>query len=446
MKSGFVIRRSPAAENFQLQTKPQHWGFAPEIRFAERLMIEQAHAEGGGEIAGILMGIAGIISAMAPEKIAKIQSQSEIMQAMIQSNAQIQMTQISAETSKYVSNQATRVTLEQTKAAERINTLNQDGVTQRLDMQLAELRSAREDSATREKERLAEEKRLNDERMQLAQKQADDNVKLARQSLNAQLTQAGLQTGFGNSRNSGNALTAAVVDTSQSNPTSLASTLAANTSAKSLGLGKGAAPSSAPASESTPNGSGLLELLESPKFSSSPLVASAGPVSGVASASALPSAAGAGGADRAVAIDFRSRLLGAPGTSGGGAIHGGGSVGSGSSSAGASIDVGDPKYLSSPTLGSHPRLLSGSSALVRGAKANVTPPTNVRALASLLNGQGHRAIRGSTNRDRVGLGGGENDRKKITPVLSQTIDQESLRTLRRGRQTRGSGHGGTANP
>src|SRR5690606_24110899 len=93
--------------------------------------------------------------------------------AMTNAKAQIEMTNITSNTSKFLSNQQKEIALTQTAVSQQISAQNNSGVTQRLELQLAELRSAREDAAARERERRAIEQQLNDQRIELAQKQAD---------------------------------------------------------------------------------------------------------------------------------------------------------------------------------------------------------------------------------------------------------------------------------
>ncbi len=72
---------------------------------------------------------------------------------------------------------------------------NNQGVTQRLEMQLASLESARNQAAQAEQQRMALENSYNQQRLALAQKQADQNMAIAKATLSAQLTQAGLSEG-----------------------------------------------------------------------------------------------------------------------------------------------------------------------------------------------------------------------------------------------------------
>jgi hypothetical protein len=167
------------------------------------LSLGAPSAQGAGEI---LQGAAAIASAVSGIVTPAIKAQGEAAVAGIQAGASVAMTRIAADTSMYISTNNTNVALAQTYAAERINAYNQFSTTQRLDKQLSALREARESQASIERERLKNERELNDMRINLAYQQADANYKLAQMSLSSQLVQAGLSTGFAR-KNSGSELT-----------------------------------------------------------------------------------------------------------------------------------------------------------------------------------------------------------------------------------------------
>ncbi len=170
-----------------------------------------AHAElqqqQQGGVGGVLNGIAGIAGALSGIGTAAIEASKERAIEGINAATSVATTRISADTSMYISSNNTRVALEQTWAAERINAYNQQSTTSRLGAQLAELRSARESQASLERERMKNERELNDMRINLAYQQADANYKLAQMGLQSQLVQAGLSTGFVR-KNSGSSITA----------------------------------------------------------------------------------------------------------------------------------------------------------------------------------------------------------------------------------------------
>jgi hypothetical protein len=153
---------------------------------------------GGGGAGAILEGIAANIQAAAPAVIAGIQAKADVDIAKINSKAQLDMTQISADTSKFLAEKQSEVALYQAQTAKDINLINQTGQTERLEKQLSEVRAARIDARDAERERLRYEQYYNQQRIALAYKQANDNQKLARATLDSQLVQAGLKTGFTN--------------------------------------------------------------------------------------------------------------------------------------------------------------------------------------------------------------------------------------------------------
>jgi hypothetical protein len=152
------------------------------------------------------MGVAAIIAAIAPMVVASIQAKADVKIAEINAATQIKLTNITADTSKYLADQQKDIALTQSNIAQQISTKNNESVTQRLQMQLNELSAARTDAEKAEEEKRQLDYQYNQERIQLAQKQASDNLALAKQTLNAQLTQAGLSQGFSNSVNSGDRL------------------------------------------------------------------------------------------------------------------------------------------------------------------------------------------------------------------------------------------------
>lgn len=148
------------------------------------------------EVGEILQGVAGIAGAIAPIAVAGIQSKADVAIAGINARTAIGTTQIQAATSKELASIAAEVALAQAETSAEINKINNAGQTERLGMQLAELRAARESSMEAEREKRMYEMELNRERIALATKQADDNFKLAKATLQANLVQAGLVSGF----------------------------------------------------------------------------------------------------------------------------------------------------------------------------------------------------------------------------------------------------------
>lgn len=147
------------------------------------------------EVAGALQGTAAIISAAAPIGVAAIQASADKAIAGINAQATLATTAIQSDTTKYLATAQAEVALAQSVASMEINKINNDGQTERLGMQLAEVRAAREDAMQAEREKRWIEMYYNEQRIQLAKEQADANYKLAQATLQANLVQAGLVSG-----------------------------------------------------------------------------------------------------------------------------------------------------------------------------------------------------------------------------------------------------------
>ncbi len=172
-------------------------------------LLPAAHAEEeegkreGGQAAAILMALAAIMAAVAPMVVASIQANADKDIAKTNANAQIKMTEITADTQKQANAIAQNVALTQSATAQGVAAMNNAGVTDRLQLQLAELRSARTDARTAEEERRKLDQEYNGQRLALAEKQSKQNLDLAKETLAAQLSEAGLRSGFSSSTNSG---------------------------------------------------------------------------------------------------------------------------------------------------------------------------------------------------------------------------------------------------
>lgn len=209
-----ILKKSSRIEDpkdYSLGRSAKYFSVKPLIFFAESLLLEGvARAEGGkckdcgggdkggggGDIAGqILAGIAMIIAALAPVAVAKIQADADIKIANMQADTTKELAHLSANTSLELAGKQEAIEMKKTKVAVDIAQQNNDSQTERLSMQLAELKSARDDARQAEKEKRSLEKAYNDERVALAKKTSDDNMKVAKQTLDASLTRAGLVSG-----------------------------------------------------------------------------------------------------------------------------------------------------------------------------------------------------------------------------------------------------------
>ena len=242
-----VTGKEAKSEKFHLMVKPKYWSTNPLVRVVEEALLERvAHAEGdddqggdGSKAAEILMGLAAIIAAIAPIVAAAIQADADKKIAKINADAAEKQTEITADTSKYMANKQEEIALNQANIAKNISQQNNDAQTKRLDNQLAELRSARQDARSAEEEKQNIEKQYNQERIDLAQKQSNDNLKLAKETLDANLTQAGLTSGFTNAQSSSARLSVASV--SRSGKSMTASGAGSGSSSSSGGMGGGLA-------------------------------------------------------------------------------------------------------------------------------------------------------------------------------------------------------------
>lgn len=167
--------------------------FGPENSFAE---------DSGNKSAEVLFGIAAIMAGIAPMVAASMQASADKEIAKTNAKAQITMTQISANTSKFLADNQKQVALQQADTARAISKENQDSATRRLQMQLAELRSARQESNAIEDKKQRYQERLDGERLALAKQQADETVRLANSQMRAQLSAAGVSQGFSRTINS----------------------------------------------------------------------------------------------------------------------------------------------------------------------------------------------------------------------------------------------------
>ena len=260
-------RLSPV--NYRLQPKARNWQFGRLLERAESLLIPDAGAaegecqecEGGGgggrDAAAILIGFAGVAAAIIPAVVAGMQADADVKIATTQALTQKYMTDSTNANALQMAQiqQSTAMQTAQMQASVAVQ--NNQGVTERLQMQLASLESARQQAAAAEQQRLALEQQYNQQRIELAQRQADQNIQLANATLSAQLMQAGLSDGttVANSGLSVSPLGAGQAATAV--PTGLAST---GRTSQMAGLGM--LESSAPATASA--GGQLLASLEAP--------------------------------------------------------------------------------------------------------------------------------------------------------------------------------------
>jgi len=141
---------------------------------------------------------------------AKEQAAADKFIARTQANAAIKQTQIQSSTTLTLAANQKAVTEEQTRATERIATLQQDSSTDRLELQLASLGEEREAQQDERQVIRAEEQRRAQEQIAFPREQAQRQIDLAQQTFNLQLVQAGLSTGL-SSTSAGSGLTTTAI-------------------------------------------------------------------------------------------------------------------------------------------------------------------------------------------------------------------------------------------
>lgn len=211
------------------------------------------------EDGGVLGGVAKIIEAASPIGEAAARATADKQIAQINADASVAITQIGANTSLYLADVQASVALYQSMTAQLINKYNQDGVTDRLVLQLNELRAARQDAYQAEREKLALQRQFQNQQIALAYKQAADSLALAREQMKLQLTQAGLSQGFSNSRNSGAGLTVTRLGLGNTTPST---TISANPAFATTAASRGAADESVAATDDKNTQANLLASIK----------------------------------------------------------------------------------------------------------------------------------------------------------------------------------------
>lgn len=153
-----------------------------------------AFGEGGG--ADALFGLAAITSAASSAVVPAIQAAAGVSIANTNANASVQQAQIAADVSKYQAASVERTTMMQNMAALNINYENNRGQTDRLMLMLQEQAAARNQAYALKQDELREEYRLKRMELELADRQREENYKLAVMQMEAQRVAAGYATGF----------------------------------------------------------------------------------------------------------------------------------------------------------------------------------------------------------------------------------------------------------
>lgn len=186
--------------------------------------LAEEEEQSGAKAAEILFGLAAIMAAVSPMVAAAIQADADKQIAKTNANAQMAMTKMTSDTSKYLADQQKNVALQQADIAAKISNDNQQATTARLSMQLDSLKQARDATAAADREKFSYQQQLDQQRIALAKQQSDETIRLANTQLRAQMTQAGISQGFVRSQNSATGLSTTSTGGLLSSSTSVAST------------------------------------------------------------------------------------------------------------------------------------------------------------------------------------------------------------------------------
>lgn len=155
--------------------------------------------EGGGQAGEILLGIAAIIApiaaAMAQVAAAEKQAEADKFIAKTAADASITQTKIQADVTKQLSD-TQRALQEKNLAVTQQLAKDQEAARQeRVNLQLAALEKERKAQEAERREIRAIEQDRIDQQIAFAKQQADENLRLAKLSINTQLVAQGLATG-----------------------------------------------------------------------------------------------------------------------------------------------------------------------------------------------------------------------------------------------------------
>jgi hypothetical protein len=129
---------------------------------------------------------------------ATIQANADKAIAAQQASAQMYITDRTVQNSQALAQISQQTALSTADRQMQIAAQNNQGVTERLQMQLASLERARQDSIALEQQRMALESDYNNRRIALAEQQAEQNLSLAQMSVNGAISQAGMVPGMAN--------------------------------------------------------------------------------------------------------------------------------------------------------------------------------------------------------------------------------------------------------
>ncbi|NDC24398.1 MAG: hypothetical protein EBZ49_09765, partial [Proteobacteria bacterium] len=142
--------------------------------------------EGGGGAGELLFGVAAIMGAVAPMVVASQQANAQKQQAQIEANAQIQQTQIQTQTSKDLAQLSAQTAMAQADASRQVAQMNNDAQTQRLQLNLAAAQAQRDEERQAKVEQQNYQRQLEAQRLAIADRQANESIRLAQENLEAQ--------------------------------------------------------------------------------------------------------------------------------------------------------------------------------------------------------------------------------------------------------------------
>lgn len=160
--------------------------------------------QNGGGAGQVLFGIAAIVAGVAPMFVASTESQKEQNIAQTQSEAQIQQAEIQNATQKELAQMSSQTALTQAQYSKDIAQMNNDAQSQRLQINLAAAQQQRNEQRQFQQEQATYQRQMEAQRVALAERQADESIRIAKETLEAKKLEATLKvangaTGAGNS-------------------------------------------------------------------------------------------------------------------------------------------------------------------------------------------------------------------------------------------------------
>ena len=224
-------RSSYRQKSFKLR-KPTSWLLQPIFLLAKSSLAacaegggggmevppSQGNPEGqqGGQGGSVLSGIAQIIAAAAPMVVAAMESDKEQKVAKIETEAQITQAQLQADTQMALAQESSKASMAQAQMSKEVAQMNNEEQTKRQLITLSAQQQVRNEERALQAEKDQIQRDLEAQKIVLAQKQADEAIRLAEEKLEAQRLAATLsgqslpaEQSSGRSTYSGNPLAAA---------------------------------------------------------------------------------------------------------------------------------------------------------------------------------------------------------------------------------------------